>query len=376
MCVKCKFAFCLFKYFPFGGLQRGFLRLAEVCLTRGHQIDVYTGSWQGEIPPGLRVSVLPVMGLTNHRRCQSYAGRLKRCLKERPYDAVVGFNKMPGLDVYFASDTCFAARIGGRSVLYRLTGRCRGYLRLERAVFDKQSNTEILLISENEKERFMDCYGTPEHRFHLLPPGVDRDRLAPRDAAGVRETLRSELLIGPDQNIVLMVGSDFRRKGVDRAVRGIASLPPDLCAETILLILGEGKEGPFKRLARRLGISEKVRFLGGRKDVPLFLTAADVLLHPAYEENTGTVLIEAMASGLPVLATDVCGYGYHIERAGAGQLVPSPFEQASLNRLLISMLTSDKKYQWQANGRAYVSRTDVFGRAKQAADFIEQVAAC
>lgn len=371
-----KFAFCLFKYFPFGGLQRDFLRIAKCCLTRGHQVDVYTGTWHGEKPDGLKVSILQVSGFTNHRNCESFAKNLSKCLATSNYDAVVGFNKMPGLDVYFAADTCFAARALERSLWYRLTGRCRSYLGLERAVFDKDSKTEILLISEQEKAFFMDYYGTAEHRFHLLPPGIAKDRLAPDNAAEVRAELRSELAIGSDQNVVLMVGSDFKRKGVDRAVRAVSSLPLRLREKTILLIVGEDNAKPFRRLAKRSGIREQVRFVGGREDVPRFLLAADLLLHPAYLENTGSVLVEAMAAGLPLLATDLCGYSYHIERAGAGEIVPSPFKQETLNQLLTSMLTSEKKNQWQYNGRQYVANTDVFSLHEKAADIIEQVAAC
>ena len=350
--------------------------MAEVCLARGHQVDVYTCSWQGEIPDDLKVSILPVRGFTNHRRYESFAKRLSECLAKKHYDTVVGFNKMPGLDVYFASDTCFAAKANARSFLYRLTGRCRSLLRSEQAVFDKESKTEILLISEQEKVLFMDYYGTAEQRFHLLPPGISKDRLAPNNAAEVRSELRSELAIGSGQNVVLMVGSDYRRKGVDRAIRATSSLPPKLCEKTVLLILGEGKIRPFRRLAKRLGVAEIVRFLGGCEDVPRFLVGADLLLHPAYRENTGTVLIEAMAAGLPVLATDVCGYSYHIKRAGAGELVPSPFKQETLNQMLASMLTSENKNQWKHNGKDYVANTDVFSRAEKAVDIVERVAAC
>ena len=88
------------------------------------------------------------------------------------------------------------------------------------------------------------------------------------------------------------------------------------------------------------------------------------------------VLIEAMASELPVLATDVCGYSYHIEHADAGEIIPSPFKQETLNQLLVSMLISDKKNQWQNNGRNYIANTDVFSLPEKAADIIEQVAAC
>jgi UDP-glucose:(heptosyl)LPS alpha-1,3-glucosyltransferase len=99
-------------------------------------------------------------------------------------------------------------------------------------------------------------------------------------------------------------------------------------------------------------------------------------LHPAYEENTGTVLIEALAAHLPVLVTEVCGYSFHIERAGAGQIVPAPFEQEALNKQLAFMLTSEKKAQWRKNAREYVSNNDIFSLSEKAADIIEQVAAC
>ena len=371
-----QFAFCLFKYFPFGGLQRDFMQTAKVCLARGHQVDVYTSSWEGEIPDGLQVSILPVRGFANHRRYESFTKRLSERIAAKYYDTVVGFNKMPGLDVYFAADTCFAAKVLERSFWYRLTKRCRTLLSLERSVFDKASKTEILLISEQEKAFFMDYYGTAEQRFHFLPPGISKDRLAPSNAAEVRAELRSELAIGSGHNVVLMVGSDFRRKGVDRSIRAMSYLPPKLREKTVLLIVGEGKTRPFRRLAKRLGVGEIVRFVGGCEDVPRFLVAADLFLHPAYRETAGIVLIEAMAAGLPLLATDVCGYSFHVERANAGKLVSSPFKQETLNQLLVTMLTSEEKNEWQNNGRKYVANTDVFSLQEKAVDIIELVGAC
>jgi UDP-glucose:(heptosyl)LPS alpha-1,3-glucosyltransferase len=172
-----------------------------------------------------------------------------------------------------------------------------------------------------------------------------------------------------------MVGSDYKRKGVDRAIRAMAALSGEVLAKTILLVAGKGKKKLFQRLARKLGISSNVIFLGARDDIPRFLVASDLLLHPAYSENTGTVLIEALASGLPVLATAVCGYSHHVERAAAGKIVPSPFKQKILNKLLLCILTSDQKKQWQLNAKAYIARTDVFSRAEKAADVIEKVAA-
>ena len=374
MIKKSKFAFCLFEYVPFGGMQRDLLRIVEACRARGHQVDIFARYWQGELPDDLTVSILPGRGFTNHRRCESFAAGLKEFLAAKDYDVIVGFNKMPGLDVYFEADACFAAKARERSSWYRLTGRCRSYLRLERAVFNNRSKTQILLLSRQEKKVFMDHYGTREDRFHLLPPGITRDRLAPDNAEEIRAELRRELAISLDENVILMVGSGFKTKGVDRAIRAVSALSPGLRRKTKLLIVGEDKIRNFQRLAKHSGVADRVFFTGGRRDVPRFLVAADLLLHPSYRENTGTVLIEAMAAGLPVLTTDVCGYGYHVELAKAGALVPSPFRQETLNHLLSSMLTSDKKEKWRKNGMAYIASTDVFSLPEKAVDIIERVA--
>ena len=371
-----KFAFCLFKYFPFGGLQRDFLKIVTICLSRGHHVDVFAGAWEGEIPKDFHVSILPYQGLTNHSRCESFAKRYSNHLAQSAYDCIIGFNKMPGLDVYFSADSCFAAKAYEKGFLYRLSGRCRSYLRLEQAVFNPQSKTEILLISEREKDFFIQHYNTAEDRFHLLPPGISKDRLASCFTEEIRASFRRDLNIGMNEKVVLMVGSGFKTKGVDRAIRALSSLTAEVGSMTILLVVGNDKSKSFERLAKRLGVADRVRFVGGREDVPKFLAGADLLLHPAVRENTGTVLIEAMASGLPVLATDVCGYSNYIRDAQAGELIPTPFRQETLNHSLISMLTSENRSQWGQNGMEYVSKNDMFNLHEKAVDIIEWVASC
>src|SRR5690606_2387348 len=100
-------AFVLYKYFPFGGLQRDFLRIALECQRRGHGIRVYTPIWEGEVPAGFDVRVAPVKALFNHRRNEKFSAWLAADLARDPVDRVVGFNKMPGLDVYYAADGCY-----------------------------------------------------------------------------------------------------------------------------------------------------------------------------------------------------------------------------------------------------------------------------
>lgn len=78
-------AFVLYKYFPFGGLQRDFMRIALECQARGHAIRVYTPIWEGENPGGFDVRVAPVRALFNHRRNEKFSAWLQADLKRDPH---------------------------------------------------------------------------------------------------------------------------------------------------------------------------------------------------------------------------------------------------------------------------------------------------
>lgn len=371
-----KLAFCLFKYFPFGGLQRDFLRIAKECLRRGHTIDVYTMSWEGEPLPGVTLHKIPIKGLQNYTRSKNFVNQVLPLLSAKSYDLILGFNKMPGLDVYFAADICFQARAKSqKGFWYRITPRYQNLLAFEKAIFQQQAKTEILLLSTLQKKEFMQHYHTPEKRFHLLPPGIEKNRIAPDNAADIRQSMRQAHHIHEDDFLLLLVGSGFKAKGVDRVLRGLSSLPEAIQQKTTLFILGKDQAKPFTKLARTLNISDRVKFLGGRHDVPEFLLAADLMVHPAYNENTGTVLLEAVAAGLPILTTDICGYAEYITRANAGIVLPSPFQQSQFNQALCNMLLSPDKKQWHDNAIAFAKQADIYSLPERAVDIIESLKA-
>jgi UDP-glucose:(heptosyl)LPS alpha-1,3-glucosyltransferase len=110
----------------------------------------------------------------------------------------------------------------------------------------------------------------------------------------------------------------------------------------------------------------------GRDDIPRFLQSADLLLHPAYAESAGYVLLEATVAGLPVLTTATCGYAFHVEKACAGLVCAEPFSQRELNERLVAMLSSpDDRLQWHRNGLAYGQQDSLFSMPGVAADLIE-----
>ncbi|MCQ4256971.1 glycosyltransferase family 4 protein [Stutzerimonas stutzeri] len=365
-------AFILYKYFPFGGLQRDFMRIATECQRRGNGIRVYAMIWEGEVPNGFEVLIAPVKAIFNHTRNERFTAWVEADLAKRPVDRVVGFNKMPGLDVYYAADPCFEDKAQTlRSPIYRRWGRYKHFAEYERAVFEPRSKTEILMISEVQQPLFVKHYSTPAERFHLLPPGIDQDRRAPSDASDIRRAFRDEFEVADDELLLVQIGSGFKTKGLDRSLRAVASLPRELKKRARLFVIGQDDPKPFQLQAKTLGISGQVEFLKGRSDIPRFLLGADLLIHPAYNENTGTVLLEALVAGLPVLVTDVCGYAHYINEADCGRVVPSPFEQSELDALLAEMLANDEQRDsWARNALAYADRADLYSMPERAADVI------
>ncbi len=364
-------AFILYKYFPYGGLQRDFLRIARACAAQGCEIRVYSMDWEGEREPGWEIRLWRPFAVTGHGRNERFQRWVRDDLARRPVDAVVGFNKMAGLDLYYAADGCYAEKIGSqRGSWYKHLGRYRHFSRNERAVFAADGNTEVMMISRVQQPFFAQHYGTPPQRFVLLPPGIARDRRAPGNAPQIRADFRQEFSLVDDDQLILMIGSGFKTKGLDRALGALAALPPRQRAQTRLFVIGQDNSRRFKLQAARLGIGDRVRFFAGRDDIPRFLLGADLLIHPAYNENTGTVLLEALAAGLPVLCTDVCGYAHYIAEADAGVVLASPFQQADLNRSLGDMLASKKYVQWQRNALTFADQADIYSLPQRAAERI------
>lgn len=375
-----RFALCLYRYFPYGGMQRNFLRIAEECCARGHAVDVYTMRWEGDRPgSGINVHLLASRGWRNHTKHERFAGEIGRILQPRQHDFVLGFNKMPGLDAYYAADPCFLDRAHtARSAFYRFTPRYRHFQKFERAVFDPRATVRIMLLSPRQQEAFQRWYATPDDRFALLPPYVAPDRVAVATSSESRSLHRSEsrreLGMHEDDIMLLMIGSDFHRKGVDRAIRALASLPDKRRRASHLVVLGRGKAGRYRWLASRLGVKNHVHLRQARDDVGAHLAAADLLLHIAREENTGTAIVEAIAAGLPVLATANCGYAFHVARAEAGCVLDEPFDQDALNEQLAAMIGSERDQiaRWRESALDYAGRTDLFSRPQHAVSLLER----
>ncbi len=365
-----KFAIVLFSYFPFGGLQQDLLKILQACRAKQIDVTIFCMEWEGEEPSNADIVILPSQGYSKTAKRDHFVEEMLEATLDK-FDLVLGLNKMPGLDYYYAADYCFAEKAHNeRSFLYRLSSRAKQYLEFEEAVFGKDQQTVSLLLSPQQKEEFSRHYQTEDDRLILLPPGINKDRMAGNDALIRRRRMRHELSVAPDDLLLLQIGSAFKTKGLNRSLLAFAALPEELRRRTWFFVVGEDAPEKYLKEAKRLGVEKHFKILSGSNQVPELLLAADLLIHPSLKESAGMVILEAIVAGLPVLTTSSCGYAFHVEKAQAGIVCPMPFQQEYLNNQLETMLISDNRSTWKANGIAYGQEQDLYSMPQTVVDLL------
>ena len=171
-------------------------------------------------------------------------------------------------------------------------------------------------VSHGVREFSRTTGGLAAEKLTVIPNGVDLARFAAA-AAG----LPDDLGIGPERRLIASVGRLDEQKGLAWL---LPLLPEALAGLPMhdLLVVGSGPQrAALARSVRQLGLRERVHFVGFRSDVPAILAASEVLVLPSRWEGMPNVVLEAMAAGKPVVATDVEGVGEVLGPGGAQQVV-------------------------------------------------------
>jgi glycosyltransferase involved in cell wall biosynthesis len=161
----------------------------------------------------------------------------------------------------------------------------------------------VVAVGRSVKQSLIDNEGIPARRIEVIPNGIDTNRFRPCDAT--RLAVRAELGAGPDDYLVLMVARLDPIKDHLTAIRAA-----DMAAKSFpglkLVLVGDGPErGRIESFVREQDLGSLVQILGTRHDVPRLLTGADTLLLTSVSEGIPLTVIEAMATGVPVVGTAV-----------------------------------------------------------------------
>jgi len=141
-----------------------------------------------------------------------------------------------------------------------------------------------------------------------------------------------------------------------------------------LLVVGldedDDRSAEIVGLARTLGISNRIKWLGHREEIPELMAAADLFVHPARYDTTGTVILEAIVNGLPVVTTSACGYAKHVSGADAGIVIQEPFHQKTFLAALETARDINSRDHWSKSGIEYGKHKSLYEGKTRATELI------
>jgi D-inositol-3-phosphate glycosyltransferase len=334
-----------------GGLNVYVRELSRELARRGMGVDVFTRFQDTDTPQveplgyGARVIHLPAGPLApyNKNKLVNHVGQFVEGIEEfarregTRYDLVHGHYWVSGLVAHRLQEVWGVPMVQ----MFHTLGQLKNSV--AKSAADKEIDARIEIESKVigwadrviaatplERSQMVWCYGADLEKVTVIPAGVDTSLFYPRDRAQVREQLG---LPDIDTPILLFVGRIERLKGIDTLLESVAVVSRTCSGRNLkVLIVGgggqtEAENAELRRvvqLHRDLNLEEQVEFVGSKPQemLPLYYAAADITVMPSHYESFGLVAVESMASGTPVIASNVGGLSFTVKDGETGYLVP------------------------------------------------------
>ena len=306
-----------------GGAQTQVHRLSKGLIGRGRSVRILTRRHgvRGleELPTRDLVNGIPVIRVYSHGR--SILGSLLYVLNGLWHLLRYGRG-----DIYHAHDigapawVAVLARhlLGGRCVIKLRSGRLAYQQRLSSKIATLQFRALLrladrIVVVNRELEDFVTELGIPRPRVIHIPNSVDTDAFLPACPED-KVTYRQRLGLPTEKTILLYVGRLEPKKGIDTLLQAWATLPEFVRSEALLVLVGDGSDREnLHRMIHSQGLHQSVLLAGLCESVRDYYWASDIFVLPSKTEGMSNALIEAMACGLPVIASDVGGSSELIE---------------------------------------------------------------
>lgn len=277
-----------------GGAERYTVDLADALARRGIDAAIAATSFADDLDAPRR-RPLESVGVTRTGRYRRFCGALASRVAAERFDIVHAMLPVPACDVYHPHAGLAAAEIRHKPLQAMLNPRRLAHARVERSLLTGAAVPVVLCLSEYVKTQVRRHYPLPDDRLATLFNAVDLDRFPP---------LATSLPSDRGEVRAVIVAQDFARKGLRFAIEALARVDDP---RLVLHVVGRDDPRPYRALARRLGVAGRVRFDGPRSDMPSVYAASDFLVLPTRHDPCSLVVLEALASGLPVLSTRANG---------------------------------------------------------------------
>ncbi len=215
-------------------------------------------------------------------------------------------------------------KISSPSPVHQIYHKLLAYYKkeLERRIYT--ADKKYIAISHSIKKELMENFKIPPQNIEIIYHGVDPTYFHPpsvsESAQSKREEVRSQLGIDANDFVLLHVGALNARKGLFQSFRTLGFLKDHGFDNVKLLAVGQGDQKILRRLSKEQNVEDRVILAPHSKDIRNYYWASDCFFFPTYYEPFGLVILEAMACGLPVVASDLAGGSELIEEGVSGFL--------------------------------------------------------
>lgn len=352
-------------YYPrIGGAERQLAAVAPLLQARGVETHILTRRLPGTKPferlDGIPIYRLPVPG-PKPLASLTFTLAALALIKRLDPDLIHAHELISP-----ATTAIVAKKLYGRPVVATVhrSGAIGDVMRLKSRFFGKArlsllcQDIDVFCVISSEIDKELAAEGVPVQKRVQIPNGVDVERFVPLSSAK-RAGLRSRLKLPTDAQIVIFHGRLVPEKQVDYLINiwnSVCSVVP----QALLLILGSGAEENW--LKRRAG--EGILFMGDQSDVVPYLQASDIFVLPSKAEGLPVALLEALACGLPAVASAVGGSPEVIRHMETGWLVP-PGNPIALSEAIVTLL-SDEKLHHKLRRKARILAVNNYSLVKMA----------
>jgi UDP-glucose:(heptosyl)LPS alpha-1,3-glucosyltransferase len=322
-----------------GGIERIIVETANWLSRTGNDVTVYAARTDRDVlDDGVRVREIHVparldtLGLGFRRRARAAIEA------DRP-DVHGAFSALSPLGGVFwipsvhrvAYDLLLEWRTPIRRIPVQINPFHRVRLGLERSMFATGGYTHLLAFAEGTKSDVMRLYGVPGSDIDVLPVGFDPVAFDPNRKATTRTESRARLGYGPEDRVILFVANELERKGFGVLLDAVAQI-----GDPAIKILGAGRVRPnaYRQELERLDLTDRLQWVGSSDDVGSLHAASDVFALPTRYEAWGLVIVEALASGLPVVTSRLAGAAITVSDRDTGWLLDDPEDPVELAQAL------------------------------------------
>ncbi|MDY0268750.1 glycosyltransferase family 4 protein [Trichloromonas sp.] len=322
-----------------GGLERFSVNLATALHAEGHEVHAFAQRF-ADLPAGVTEHRLEVPRKPSFRRIFGFHRSAVRAVQGHSFDVVYGLARFAPLDVYRMGDGVQKHWMRIRypfspwrwlNYLINPTHLCNLYL--ERRILSGRDCRRIVTNSHLCAEHAQRYYGVPLDRIDVVYNGVNHQIFNPKTMAELRSEGRRELGLQDDDLALLHISNNWPRKGLSVLLRAVALLG-DQGRHLHILVVGRGRPAPFRKLAGRLGLADRLHLVGETTQVQRYYAAGDLMVLPTLYDPFSNVCLEAMACGLAVVTTAENGASELIRLGENGYVQKNPRDVQELANCL------------------------------------------